>query len=72
MSDIVEDEKNQSSKNVQKQFFCWNNYNKMNKDMVKKINTDEEINKCNECRYECLKDDNSKEAHVNWAWRSQV
>ena len=36
---------------------------KVNRDMVKKVNTDDEMITCNECRYQCFKGKISKEAH---------
>ena len=38
---------------------------KENKERAQKVDTDEEIIVCNECRYECVRGKTSKEAHDN-------
>ena len=40
---------------------------KVNKDMVKKVNTNEEMITCDECTHEYLRGENSKEARDNTA-----
>ena len=76
LSDTVEDEENESEKYVTELIYFENKYikdhistPKVNDDMGKKVNTNEEMITYDECRYECRKGKTSEEAHDSTAWR---